>query len=309
MRFFNLKKTIPLMRYRRMTGAASAIFLTACLISLAWRGLNLGVDFTGGTVMEVEFSVPPKIAQVRAKAASLGLADAPIQQTGGGEVIIKAPPGGGADLSEKMLVALRELDSEVALRRVEFVGPQVGEELLYAGILALFFVCLGIMIYLSVRFKWRMAIGAIVANFHDVVFILGLFSIFGWEFNLPVLAATLAILGYSVNESVVIFDRARENFRGRRQGDSAADILDLSITQTWSRTVITHGSTQLAVLAMLLFGGDALFFFALALTIGIFSSIYSSVLIAGPIALKCGLTRDDFLEKVDTRRESDGAVV
>lgn len=309
MRFLNIKRTIPLMRYRKYTAAASAVFLLACALSLGLRGLNLGVDFTGGTLIELSFSQTPPIAEIRARAEALGLADAPIQQTGGGAVLIKAPPGKDADLSDRTLAAMRELDSAAALRRVEFVGPQVGAELLYAGALALFFVIAGIMVYLSLRFKWRLAAGAIVANFHDVVFILGLFSLAGWEFSLPVLAAVLAILGYSVNESVVIFDRVRENFRARRKGGIAADILDQSITQTWSRTVITHGSTQLAVLAMLFFGGDALFFFALALTIGILSSIYSSVLIAGPVALRLGLSRDDFLEKADERREDDGAVV
>ena len=210
-----------------------------------------------------------------------------------------------------MLTALREIDPDAELRRVEFVGPQVGEELFLAGALALLCVCLGIAAYLSLRFKWRMAIGAIVANLHDVIFILGLFSIFQWEFSLPVLAAILAILGYSVNESVVIFDRVREIFRVRRKGDLAEDVINEAVTQTWSRTVITHGSTQMAVLAMLFFGGDALFLFALALTIGIFSSIYSSILVAGPVALRLGMTREDFIIRDDKGKADNpaGAVV
>ena len=311
-RALNLKRTLPLMKYRKITGALSALFLVICIASLAVRGLNFGVDFTGGTVIETSFEKTPEISSVRQSLAKVGLNEAPIQQSGDGLLIIKAPPGGsGAELSTRVMDSLRELDPGATLRRLEYVGPQVGSELFLAGALALLFVVVGIMVYLSVRFKWRMAAGAIIANLHDVVFILGLFSLFQWEFNLPVLAATLAILGYSVNESVVIFDRVRENFRSQRKSSDAADMLDISITQTWARTIITHGSTQLAVLAMLFFGGDALFLFALALTVGIFSSIYSSVLISGPIALRLGLNRDDFIEKQkDPRMENpSGAVV
>lgn len=312
LRALNLKKTLPLMKYRSYTGVVSAVFLIVCIASLGLRGLNFGIDFTGGTVIESAFTKPPAIATVRQAMSDIGLAEAPIQQSGDGLLIIKAPPGeAGVELSTRVLASLKQLDPTAQLRRLEYVGPQVSEELFWAGALALLFVVAGIMLYLSMRFKWRMAAGAIVANLHDVVFILGLFSLFQWEFNLPVLAATLAILGYSVNESVVIFDRVRENFRSHRGGIEAAEMLDISITQTWARTIITHGSTQLAVLAMLFFGGDALFLFALALTIGIFSSIYSSVLISGPIALRLGLTRDDFLESKDDVRTGNpsGAVV
>ena len=310
-RLLNLKRTLSLMRWRKLTGALSAIFLVICIGSLGLRGLNFGVDFTGGSVIEVAFPEQPEIAKVRAKVADMGLEGVPIQQSGDGLVIIKAPPASeGAQLSERLLDAMRELDGGAAFRRVEFVGPQVSEELFISGALALLVVLLGIAAYLSMRFKWRMAVGAIVANLHDIVFILGLFSIFQWEFSLPVLAAILAILGYSVNESVVIFDRVRENSRNSRKGADAADILDAAITQTWARTIITHGSTQLAVLAMLFFGGDALFLFALALTIGIFSSIYSSVLIAGPVALRLGLSREDFIEDPSLKADNPaGAVV
>ena len=312
LRALNLKKTLPLMKYRSYTGVVSAVFLVVCIASLGVRGLNFGIDFTGGTVIETAFAKPPAIAAVRQAMGGIGLADAPIQQSGDGLLIIKAPPGeSGAELSTRVLDSLRQLDPGAQLRRLEYVGPQVSDELFWTGALALLFVMAGIMLYLSIRFKWRMAAGAIVANLHDVVFILGLFSLFQWEFNLPVLAATLAILGYSVNESVVIFDRVRENFRTHRGGAGVADMLDISITQTWARTVITHGSTQLAVLSMLFFGGPVLFLFALALTIGIFSSIYSSVLISGPIALRLGLARDDFLESQDDVRADNpsGAVV
>jgi protein-export membrane protein SecD/preprotein translocase SecF subunit len=312
LRILNLKRVLPLMKYRRYTGALSAIFLIICIVSLGARGLNFGIDFTGGTVIETAFERPPAIATVRQSMANIGLADAPIQQSGDGLLIIKAPPGeNGSELSSRVLEALREVDTDVTLRRLEYVGPQVSDELFIAGALALLCVVAGIMMYLSMRFKWRMAVGAIVANLHDVVFILGLFSLFQWEFNLPVLAAILAILGYSVNETVVIFDRVRENFRGQRRLNSPIDTLDSAISQTWARTIITHGSTQLAVLSMLFFGGDALFLFALALTIGIFSSIYSSVLISGPIALRLGMSREDFIQKEnDPKAEnSAGAVI
>lgn len=312
MRLLNLKRTLPLMKYRFYTGALSAVFLVVCVVSLATRGLNFGIDFTGGTVIETSFDKTPPMAAVRESMAGIGLEEAPLQQSGDGLLIITAPPGeSGAELSTRVMESLRQVAPDAKLRRLEYVGAQVGEELFWAGLLALIFVVAGIMIYLSVRFKWRMAAGAIVANLHDVVFILGLFSLFQWEFNLPVLAATLAVLGYSVNESVVIFDRVRENYRTQRGTFTAADMLDLSITQTWARTIITHGSTQLAVCSMLFFGGGALFLFALALTIGIFSSIYSSVLISGPVALRLGLERADFIEKkTDPRAENaEGAVV
>ena len=311
-RLLDMRRTLSLMKYRRITGVLSTIFLLVCIVSLAVRGLNFGIDFTGGTVLEASFERTPSVAAARRQLADIGLAEAPIQLSGDGLLIIKAPPGeSGAELSTRVMESLRQLDANAVLRRLEYVGPQVGDELFLAGALALLFVVVGIMLYLSARFKWRMAVGAIVANLHDVVFILGLFSLFGWEFNLPVLAATLAILGYSVNESVVIFDRVRENFRIQRSATSTADMLDISITQTWARTIITHGSTQLAVLSMLFFGGDVLFLFALALTIGIFSSIYSSVLIGTSIALYLGLNRDDFIEKEKDLRAQNpsGAVV
>lgn len=314
---FNFKKVLPLMQWRKVTGSISAFFLAVCIGSLATQGLNLGVDFTGGTLVEVAFKTQPAASQVREAVEKTNIGNAPIQISDDGLVLIKAPTHAAdgtalaAQFSDELMQNLREIDADVELRRIEFVGPQVGDELFIAGAAALVLVLLGITAYLSFRFKWRMAIGAIVANFHDVVFILGLFSLFQWEFNLPVLAAVLAILGYSVNESVVIFDRVRENFRAQRKdAATAAHTLNTAIMQTWARTIITHGSTQLAVLSMLFFGGDALYLFALALTIGIFSSIYSSVLIAGPISLRLGLEREDFIipegEKADN---PEGAVV
>ena len=312
LRLLNLKRVLPLMQWRRFSATLSSIFVLICVISLAYQGLNFGVDFTGGSVMEVQFQKTPAIAEVRTAIAQAGLENSPIQQSGDGIILIKAPPveAGGANLSEEVLNALRTLDPQAAFRRVEFVGPQVSEELFLYGALALFFVLFGIAAYLSFRFKWRMAVGAILANLHDIIFILGLFSLFQWEFSLPVLAAVLAILGYSVNESVVIFDRVREIARNSRGMDDSEEIVNTAISQTWARTIITHGSTQLAVLAMLFFGGEALFLFALALTIGIFSSIYSSVLIAGPTALRLGMTREDFIVKDNGKADNPaGAVV
>lgn len=294
------------MRHRRTSMLVSSILVLICVLSLSFRQLNLSIDFTGGTLVEISLSNPQPTATIRTALADADLTEAAVQLGADGTLLLRLPVE-IVDGGDRALEAVQSLDAEAELRRVEFVGPQVSDELFLTGALALLVVCSGIMLYLSLRFKWRMAIGAIVANLHDVLFILGTFSLTGWEFSLPVLAAVLAILGYSVNESVVIFDRVRENLSTSRANAVIADVIDASITQTWSRTLITHGSTQLAVLAMLLFGGEALFFFALALTIGIFSSIYSSILIAGPVSLALNLQRSDFISV--TKRAGDGAVV
>lgn len=306
MRLFNAKRNFNLMRHRRTSMLVSTVLVLLCVISLAFRQLNLSIDFTGGTLVEIALSAPQPTGAVRAALANADLAEAAVQLGADGTLLLRLPSETEAG-GDRSLAAVNGLDPDAVLRRVEFVGPQVSDELFLTGALALLVVCSGIMIYLSMRFKWRMAVGAIVANLHDVLFILGTFSLLGWEFSLPVLAAVLAILGYSVNESVVIFDRVRENLSSSRATADIIAVIDASITQTWSRTIITHGSTQLAVLAMLFFGGDALFFFALALTIGIFSSIYSSILIASPIALALGLERRDFISV--TKRAGDGAIV
>lgn len=306
MRFFNPKRNFRLMRRRRLSAALSTVLVVVSLVALQVRGLSFSVDFTGGTLVELSLARTVPTEQVRAAVVATGLPEPILQTTSDGALLVRVQTDDPAS-GELVLAAVREVEPQASMRRTEYVGPQVSAELFTAGLLALAVVCAGIVLYLSIRFRWRMALGAIVANFHDVVFILGAFALFGWEFSLAVLAAVLAILGYSVNESVVIFDRLRENLRKSRANAKIADVIDASITQTWSRTIITHGSTQLAVLAMLLFGGDALFYFALALTIGIFSSIYSSILVASPIALKLGLSRADFLSKV--KDASDGAVV
>jgi preprotein translocase subunit SecF len=269
----------------------------------------LGVDFTGGTVMEVGYSQAADLNRVRNTLAGIGMSDASVQNFGtSSDVLIRLPAKpeiSSAQLSEIVMKALRQDDSTVEMRRVEFVGPQVGEELVENGALALLVVSLGIIAYLAVRFEWKFGVAAIIANLHDVVIILGFFAFFQWEFSLTVLAAVLAILGYSVNESVVVFDRIRENFRKMRK-TSVAQVIDNAITRTMSRTIITHGCTQMAVCSMLFFGGEALHYFALALTIGILFGIYSAVLVASPIVMLLGVSREDLI-KVE-KKEKEEAV-
>ena len=314
MELFKIKNSIPFMRYARIFNVISLITFLVAIGSLATKGLNFGVDFTGGTVMEVSYEQPPELDRIRTAMAGLGFAEASVQNFGSSrDVLIRLPVKEGvtsAQLSEQVMVELRKDVSKVETRRVEFVGPQVGKELFESGALALLFVCIGIVAYLALRFEWKFGLAAIIANLHDVIIIVGVFSIFQWEFSLPVLAAVLAILGYSVNESVVVFDRVRECFRSRQyRNASVPEVLDAAITQTMSRTIITHGSTQMMVLAMLIFGGETLFYFALALTIGICFGIYSSVLVASPLVMYLGVSRND-LVKIEKKPENDtGAVV
>ncbi len=299
MEFFRIKRDIPFMRYALIFNVISIVTFLIAVFSLATRGLHFGVDFTGGTVMEVSYQQAPDINQIRETMVRLGFADAAVQNFGTSrDVLIRLPVKQGvtsAKLSEQVTAELRKADSSVEVRRVEFVGPQVGKELFESGALALLFVSLGIVVYLWLRFEWKFGVAAIIANLHDVVIILGFFSIFQWEFSLSVLAAVLAILGYSVNESVVVFDRIRENFRKMRRA-SVQTVIDNAITRTMSRTVITHFCTQLMVTSMLLFGGETLHYFALALTIGILFGIYSSVLVASPIVMWLGVSREDLVK-------------
>ena len=309
MEFFRIKKDIPFMSYARVTTVISLVTFILAVAALALRGLHLGVDFTGGMVMEVRYSTPADLAPIRANLQKIGFADAAVQNFGSArDVLIRLPVKPGitsAQLSEQVFKSLQSLDPTVEKKRVEFVGPQVGRELYESGALALLVVCLGIMGYLAMRFEWRFSVAAIIANMHDVVIILGCFAFFQWEFSLTVLAAILAILGYSVNESVVVFDRIRENFRKMRKA-TVPQIIDNAITRTMSRTVITHSMTQLMVFSMLFFGGEALHYFALALTIGIIFGIYSSVLVASPIVMWLGVSHKDFI-KVE-KKEGVGAV-
>ena len=310
MELFRIKKDIPFMGYGRITTAISLITFILAVFFLATRGLNYGVDFTGGTVMEVHYPQAANIDGIRKAVDSIGLKDATVQNFGtSSDVLIRLPLKKNmsiAQLSETVTKALQAADSQVEVRRVESVGSQVGEELYSNGGLALLLVCIGIMAYLAIRFEWRFAVAAIIANMHDVVIILGFFAFFQWEFSLTVLAAVLAVLGYSVNESVVVFDRVRENFRKMRKAN-VVQVIDNAITRTMSRTVITHLMTQTMVGSMLLFGGQVLHNFALALTIGILFGIYSSVLVACPIAMWLGVNRANLIgdvEKKDANKEA-----
>ena len=304
MEFFKIKHDIPFMSYGRYTTAISLVTFIFAVFFLVSKGLNFGVDFTGGTVLEVHYSQPADLVKVREQLTSAHYPDAQVQNFGTShDVLIQIPLKenvSGAQLSEQVLDALHKQDASVEMRRVEFVGPQVGKDLVNNGAMALLLVSLGIVGYLWMRFEWKFGLSAIIANLHDVVIILGFFAFFQWEFSLSVLAAVLAVLGYSVNESVVVFDRIRENFRKMRKAD-AAEIIDNAITRTMSRTIITHGSTQMMVGAMLFIGGETLHYFAMALTIGIMFSIYSSVLVASPILMWLGVSREDFIkpEKVE----------
>jgi preprotein translocase subunit SecF len=304
MEFFRVKKDIPFMSYGRLTTAISMITFILAIVFLATRGLNFGVDFTGGTMIEVNYPHAADLNKIRTTIDGIGLKDATVQNFGTSrDVLIRLPVRAGltrAQLSDKVLGSLKAVDSSVQMSRIEFVGPQVGAELYEKGSLALLLVIAGIMIYLAMRFEWRFAVAAIIANMHDVIIILGFFAFFQWEFNLTVLAAVLAVLGYSVNESVVVFDRVRENFRKMRKA-SVTQVIDNAITRTMSRTVITHFSTQLMVLSMLLFGGEVLHNFALALTIGILFGIYSSVLVACPIAMWLGISRANLMSDVEKK--------
>lgn len=299
MEFFRFSRDISFMKWGKLSIAASIIMFSLSVFFVATKGLNLGVDFTGGTVVEVSYTQPADLNRIRNVLAELGMTDVTVQNFGTSrDIMIRLPiipEQSSAQLSETVLSALRLDDETVEMRRVEFVGPQVGKELLENGALALLFVSLGIVAYLAVRFEWKFGVAGIIANLHDVVIILGFFAFFQWEFSLTVLAAVLAVLGYSVNESVVIFDRIRENFRKLRRA-SVTKVIDNAITRTMARTIITHGSTQMVVVSMLLFGGETLHYFALALTIGIFFGIYSSILIASPIIMFLGVKREDLVK-------------
>ena len=317
MEFFKIRRDIPFMRHAMIFNAVSFATFALAVFFLFSRGLHLSVEFTGGTLMEVNYAQAADVGKIRNTVAGLGLTDVQVQNFGTSrDVMIRLPVQKGvttAQQSDTVIAALKATNPDVSLRRTEFVGPQVGEELAQDGLKALAMVVFGIMVYLAFRFEWKYAVAAIIANLHDVIIILGFFAFFQWEFSLAVLAALLAVLGYSVNESVVIFDRIRENFRRYRKM-STEEIIDNAITSTISRTIITHGSTEIMVLSMLLFGGPTLFYFALALTIGILFGIYSSVFVAAAIAMWLGIKREDLI-KGPARKDEDpsdpnsGAVV
>ena len=312
MELFRIKKTIPFMRHALVFNAISALTFVLAVFFLFHNGLHFSIEFKGGTLIEVSYKNPANIEQVRKTVEALGYTDNQVQSFGTAQdVMIRLPAQPGvntAQQSGKVLAALKVQDADVELRRVEYVGPQVGEELAQNGLTALAMVIVGIMIYLAIRFEWKYAVSAIIANLHDVIIILGFFAFFQWEFSLTVLAAVLAVLGYSVNESVVVFDRIRENFRTQRK-TSVTEVIDSAITSTISRTIITHGSTQMMVLSMLVFGGPSLHYFAIALTIGICFGIYSSVFVAAAVAMWLGVKREDLIKPIKEKDETGGAVV
>ena len=330
MEFFRFKKSIPFMRYALIFNVISGLTFLLAVFFLATKGLHLSIEFTGGAVMEVKYDKPAEPDRIRDALINAGFADIQVLKFGSAQdVLIRLPLKSAAAVegaktdsivsvaktqneamqkqNEAVMAALNTQDASVTLTRTEVVGGVVGKELATDGALALLFVCLGIMAYLAIRFEWRFAVATIIANLHDVVIILGFFAAFQWEFSLPVLAAVLAILGYSVNESVVVFDRARENFRKMRKA-TTEEIFDAAITGTISRTIITHTTTEMMVIAMLVLGGPTLFYFALALTIGILFGIYSSVLVACPLAKYLGVSREDFV-KVEKKKDNEPEVI
>ena len=319
MEFFRIRRDIPFMRHALVFNVISALTFVAAVVFLVVRGLNFSIEFTGGVVVEATYAQPADIEGLRGAMQKVGVVEPQVQNFGTArDVMLRlslkdvatsptiATPDAKLDAAKLTDVVLKAGGADPKITRVEFVGPQVGQELATDGGLALLFVILGIVIYLAIRFEWKFAVAAIVANLHDVVIILGFFAAFQWEFSLSVLAAILAVLGYSVNESVVIADRIRENFRKMRKA-SVDHVIDNAITSTMSRTVITHGLTETMVLSMLLFGGPTLHYFALALTIGILFGIYSSVLVMAPITKWLGVKREDLVKPV--KKEESGAVV
>ena len=316
MEFFRIKKDIPFMRHALVFNVISLLTFVLAVFFLVTNGLHLSVEFTGGTLIEVKYEQSADLEKIRSTLGSSGFADYSVQNFGSSQdVMIRLPLREGEDSAkqgEGVMQALASGAPGASLQRVEYVGPQVGRELAENGAMALFVVIIGIIIYLAFRFEWRFAVSAIIANMHDVIIILGFFAAFQWEFSLSVLAAVLAVLGYSVNESVVVFDRVRETFKKIRGLSSTPQVLDHAITSTISRTIITHGSTQVMVLSMFIFGGETLHNFSLALTIGICFGIYSSVLVAAPLVMWLGVSREQFIKTKKPVAEGateDGACV
>ena len=308
MEIFRVKKDIPFMKYSKISAVISITTFILAIFFITLRGLNLGVDFTGGTIMEISYPEAANIENIRETLKEIDLKDTQVQNFGTEEdVLIRLPIREDlsiAELSEKVSTALKSSNNKMEVKRVESVGSQVGDELYENGALAVLFVCIGIMLYLTMRFEWRFAIAAIMANMHDVIIILGFFAFFQWEFNLTVLAAVLAVLGYSVNESVVVFDRVRENFRKMRKSP-VADVINNAITRTMSRTIMTHLSTQTVVISMLIFGGEILNNFALALTIGILFGIYSSIMVGCPMAMWLGTNQNNLAISAPERKKEN----
>ena len=344
MEFFRIRRDIPFMRHALVFNIISGVTFALAVLFLVTRGLHFSIEFTGGIVMQASYAQTADVEKIRSNVEKLNVGEVQVQNFGSSrDVIIRLPVTPGTKQSDVAAavfntlckaeggnVSVRQETTDkgelvsrpvcsagsaepVQQRSIEYVGPQVGRELAVNGAYALLAVVVGIMVYLAIRFEWKYAVAAIIANLHDVVIILGFFAFFQWEFNLTVLAAVLAVLGYSVNESVVIFDRIREAFRRYRKMNTH-EVIDHAITSTMSRTIITHGSTQMMVLSMLIFGGPTLHGFAIALTIGILFGIYSSVFVAAAIAMWLGVKREDLIKSgpakdVDPDDPNAGAVV
>jgi len=306
MEIFRVKNDIPFLKYRKIAAFISILTFVMAFFFLFQKGLNYGVDFTGGTIIEISYEQKANVDEIREQLTQINLNEIQVQNFGTDkDVLIRMPLNEDitiAELSELVNQELSKLNNKFEIKRVESVGGQVGEELFENGALAILFVCLGIILYLSLRFEWRFAVAAVVANMHDVIIILGFFAFFQWEFNLTVLAAVLAVLGYSVNESVVVFDRVRENFKKMRRS-SVIDVMNNAITRTMSRTIMTHLSTQTVVISMLIFGGEILHNFSLALTIGILFGIYSSIMVGCPMALWLGTNHSNLAGSTPQKKE------
>ncbi len=301
MEFFRIHKTIPFMRYSHILNSVSIVSFLFAVYWIFTHGLAFSIEFTGGTQVVVNYPEAVSAEDVRNTIQEgLGV-DAAVQNYGTArDLMIRLPMKEGESSGQQAQELLKVLSAkapDVKILNNEFVGPQVGEELATDGATALMLVVLGIIIYLSLRFEWKFAVAAIIANMHDIIIVVGIFAIMQWEFSLPVLAAVLAALGYSVNESVIIFDRVREHFRKMRRTDTM-EVINSAITATISRTIITHTSTLAMTLSMFFFGGPALHHFSLALTIGICLSIYSSVFVAAAIAMYLGVKREDLVKPV-----------
>jgi preprotein translocase subunit SecF len=310
MEFFRTDTHIDFMGKRRLMAVVLAALIATSLGAIVFRGLVLGLDFTGGTLIEVGYTVPVELNDIREQLSQGGFADAVVQHFGSPrDVMVRLAPRvdeDNAQLSNRVLAVLQESSSEpVEMRRAEHVGAQIGEELTEQGGLAMLFALIGILIYVALRFEWRFAVGAVLATVHDTIFTLGFFALFGIEFDLTVLAALLAVIGYSLNDTIVVFDRIRENFRRMRTG-TVVDVMNVSINQTLSRTIMTSGTTLLVVLSLFLFGGQVIHGFALALIVGIVIGTVSSIYVASPLALWLGISRTTMAARKKPEEEAEG---
>lgn len=292
---------------RKLAVIVSIVLFVVSIGALVTRGLNFGIDFTGGTLIELAYPKPAELTVVRGALVSNGYGDSVVQHIGSArEVMVRVPPREGmtsATLSNEVHAALQQASGEtLELRRVEFVGPQVGKELLENGGLAILYALIGILIYVALRFEYRLGVGAIIALIHDPVLILGLFALFQWNFDLTVLAAMLAVIGYSLNDTIVIYDRIRENFRKLRKATSV-EVVNAAINQTLSRTILTSGTTLFVVVALVLFGGEMIRGFAVAFLIGIVIGTYSSVYVASTAALALGISKENLMP---VKKEGEG---